>query len=602
MRVRIHFSKGFFPLLLSSLLMTLCLTGCAQDSNILDNEKSRQLEFSVTTHGWSNSNSFSNYKKDSRATPISGSTFDTSNSFNVIADINKGSNWTMEVKNETVSYSTANNIWQTIDTHYWPGSGSTVDFYAYYPTSISGSITHNAGSVPVLSYTVPDNAANQIDILASSKTGVAGDSYNQTPVDFKHIFAAIQFSIGSNGMPNGTITNITLNNIQYKGTYSLDGTWTPNTTDKKSFSQAVSVSTSTGTAITSGTTTFMMMPQTLGSNAGITITYSNGGTLTKAITGTWEAGKAYTYNLSKTIPIANFDYTGDVQSYTVPLTGTYKIECWGAQGGSTYAPGGKGGYTCGNLRLSKGIPLYIYVGPTTSGISPVFNCGSSASTGSSDVYVSPGGGATDVRLQNGDWNDFNSLKSRIIVAAGGGGGVVYSSSPQIVGGYAGGLQAGPVKYVYYLGAGSCPVFDSKNGVTVQTSTNGPIKDLSEEGYSNNNGKLVTSTYSIFGNYNNPPVGCGSGYYGGISYGEGCTVYNGMGGSSFISGYIGCNAIKESSTVDNIVHTGLPDHYSGYIFANSIMIAGNAQMPSPRGSTETGHTGNGYARITFVSAN
>ena len=556
------------------------------------------MNFSVTTLGWNNS---SNSKKNSRATPITGTKFGTSNSFNVIADVNKGGNWSTEVNNETASYSTENKIWQTSSaTHYWPGSGSTVNFYAYYPTSISSDITHTTGSTPTMSYTVPDNATDQIDILAFSKAGVAGDSYNQTPVDFKHIFAAVQFSVGSNGMPSGTITGVTLNNIQYKGTYSLDGTWTPNTTDKKSFSQTVSVPTSTGTAITSGTTIFMMMPQIL-DNASVTVTYSNGGKLSQSITGTWSAGKMYTYNISKTISVANFDYTGNVQTYTVPLTGTYKIECWGAQGGSTYAPGGKGGYTCGNLRLSKGIPLYIYVGPTTSGISPVFNCGSSASTGGSAVYVSPGGGATDVRLQNGDWNDFNSLKSRIIVAAGGGGGAVYSNSPQIAGGYAGGLQAGPVKYVYYLG-GSCPVFDSKNGVTVQTSTNGPIKDLSEEGYSNNNDKLVTSTYSIFGNYNNPPAGCGSGYYGGISYGEGCTVYNGMGGSSFISGYPGCNAISESSTSTNIIHTGSPDHYSGYVFSNMQMIAGDSSMPAPSDGTETGHTGNGYARITFVSAN
>ena len=116
-----------------------------------------------------------------------------------------------------------NNIWQTSATHYWPGTRSTVDFYAYYPTSISGSITHTTGSAPVLSYNVPDNAADQIDILASSKTGVAGDSYNQIPVDFKHIFAAVQFSVGNSGMPSGTITKVTLNNIQYKGTYNLDG-------------------------------------------------------------------------------------------------------------------------------------------------------------------------------------------------------------------------------------------------------------------------------------------------------------------------------------------------------------------------------------------
>ena len=296
MKVRISFSKGFFPLPISFLIIIFCLAGCAQDSNILDNGQSQQLEFSVSTHSWNNSNSRpSNSKKDSRATPIS--TFDTSNSFNVIADINKGSNWTTEVKNETVSYSTANNIWQTTATHYWPGTNSTVNFYAYYPTSISSSITHNAGSAPVLSYTVPDNAADQIDILTSSKTGVVGDSYTQTPVDFKHIFAAVNFQVGSTGLPNGTITKVTLSNIQYKGAYSLDGTWTPDITDTKSFSQVVSIPTSTGASITSEATTFMMMPQTLSNDASITVTYSNVSTLAKAITGTWEAGNTYTYNL-----------------------------------------------------------------------------------------------------------------------------------------------------------------------------------------------------------------------------------------------------------------------------------------------------------------
>ncbi|MFR6022533.1 MAG: glycine rich domain-containing protein [Clostridia bacterium] len=30
-----------------------------------------------------------------------------------------------------------------------------------------------------------------------------------------------------------------------------------------------------------------------------------------------------------------------------------------------------------------------------------------------------GGGATDIRLVSGEWNDFESLKSRIMVAGGG---------------------------------------------------------------------------------------------------------------------------------------------------------------------------------------
>ena len=99
-------AKASIPLLFSSLIV-LCLVGCAEDSNILDNEQSRQLGFSVTTHGWNNSNSSSSDSKpDSRATPISGNTFDTSKSFNVIADVNKGGNWSTEINNETASYST----------------------------------------------------------------------------------------------------------------------------------------------------------------------------------------------------------------------------------------------------------------------------------------------------------------------------------------------------------------------------------------------------------------------------------------------------------------------------------------------------------------
>lgn len=34
----------------------------------------------------------------------------------------------------------------------------------------------------------------------------------------------------------------------------------------------------------------------------------------------------------KTGDILNFDYTGTVQTVTLPK-GTYKLECWGAQGG-----------------------------------------------------------------------------------------------------------------------------------------------------------------------------------------------------------------------------------------------------------------------------
>ena len=311
MKGRIHFSKGFFPLLFSSLIIFF-FAGCAEDNRILDNGKSRQLEFSVTTHGWNNSNSSnksSDQKVFSRATPISGSTFYTSKSFNVIADVNKGSDWSTEVDNETASYSTANNIWQTSATHYWPGSGSTVNFYAYYPTSIFGSITHAAGSAPVLSYTVPDNAAEQIDILASSKADVAGDSYNQTPVDFKHIFAAVQFQVGSSGLPSGTISSITISGIKNSGTYTFGSGWTLNS-DTKAFtiSPSTTINGTSGESITTGTYTLMMIPQVF-SNTAIILKYNTGTEYTQTISGTWAAGSTYIYNLSNPVIIGDYYYS-----------------------------------------------------------------------------------------------------------------------------------------------------------------------------------------------------------------------------------------------------------------------------------------------------
>ena len=548
MRVIISLDKSFYLLLLSSLLMVLCLAGCGEDSSILDNGQSRQLEFSVITHNWSdfaNSNKSSDQKVPSRATPISGNTFDTSKSFNVIADVNKGSNWSAEVKNEIASYSTENNIWQTSATHYWPGTGSVVNFYAYYPTSISSKVTHNAGSAPVLSYTVPDHATDQIDILASSKTGVAGDSYNQTPVDFKHIFAAVQFRVGSSGMINGTITKISLNGIQNTGSYSFTSGWTPQTSSTTTYTKNVSVASDAGTEIVSGNDPFLVMPQTL-SNASFTVTYSGGATLTKSLSGIWEAGKVYDYNINSSFSATqDFSYTGDVQSYTVPFTGTYKLEVWGAQGQFSiadsvrFAAGGLGAQSSGIINLTKGQSIYIAVGGQGANTDLTdrdggYNGGGNATwdhhyndPGGSESCGS-GGGCTSITLTNrGTLDNFSNFKSEVLIVAGGGGGGCWHTN-----GGAGGGTSG--------GAGG----DSTIIGGTQTT-----------GYAFGHGQPGTTTTD---DASDGRPGGGGGWYGG--YSKGCDTTSGAGGSGYIGG------------VTN-------------------------------GSMQNGvRSGNGYAKITFVSAN
>ncbi|WP_189342884.1 HYR domain-containing protein, partial [Ulvibacter litoralis] len=109
-----------------------------------------------------------------------------------------------------------------------------------------------------------------------------------------------------------------------------------------------------------------------------------------------------------------FNYTGSVQTYTVPAGVTeINIEAYGAQGeDNATASGGLGGFISGDLSVTPGEVLSIYVGGQDG-----FNGGGTEGTGSAMPGYNGvnGGGASDVR-QNG-----TSLTDRIIVAGGGGG-------------------------------------------------------------------------------------------------------------------------------------------------------------------------------------
>ena len=292
---------------------------------------------------------------------------------------------------------------------------------------------------------------------------------------------------------------------------------------------------------------------------------------------------------NKAHPDVAYDYTGNVQEYVVPVTGSYQIELWGAQGGPSDAnPGGKGAYTKGIISLTEGTKLYIYVGNT--GNKPdnkenPFNGGGKPDTkgsfsGSYNGDYS-GGGATDVRILNGAWDDLASLSSRIMVAAGGGGG---NNGDGSSGGPGGTLN------------GETTVdLNSGRNVTVPTQTTG---------YEFGRGQ-GSGTYPSDGGADTGAGG--GGYYGG--YRGLSTNSGGSGGSSYISGYLGSIAIKGESDISpkEGCSNGTNDiecsyHYSGLIFTDSEMIAGNGEMPTyDESGVMTGNSGNGYAKITKVDS-
>ena len=61
--------------------------------------------------------------------------------------------------------------------------------------------------------------------------------------------------------------------------------------------------------------------------------------------------------------VYEFPYTGNIVEFTVPTTGTYKIEAWGAMsGGGTTLMGPKGAYSKSFVLLSKDERIKILVG------------------------------------------------------------------------------------------------------------------------------------------------------------------------------------------------------------------------------------------------
>lgn len=279
-------------------------------------------------------------------------------------------------------------------------------------------------------------------------------------------------------------------------------------------------------------------------------------------------------------------YVGNYQTLFF-LSGSYRLECWGGAGGyglgsgSPAYRGGYGGYTRGDICIENERPFYIYVG--SRGLNGVYHNIAAASWNgggrgdwdhSDDESGAAGGGATDVRLVSGAWNDFGSLKSRIMVAAGGGGGA------EANGAAGGGL----------------------NGYASPYSTGG----TQTSGYSFGRG-----CDAVYRHTNVTVGGGGGGYYGGYANSSGAAYTygaSGAGGSSFISGHNGCNAIKATSTASSIVHTGNPYHYSGFYFTDTKLIDGGGYswtnvkgsstgMPSPTAAGNiTGNTGNGYFRV------
>ena len=263
----------------------------------------------------------------------------------------------------------------------------------------------------------------------------------------------------------------------------------------------------------------------------------------------------------------DFTYANN-NMYNVTLEpGNYKLEVWGASGGGSnnsynYDYGGPGGYSVGTISITEPTQLFVVVGGQgTKGTSSGTYAGGYNGGGSGNYYSGGGGGATHIGLKTGLLTTYSSdYQTKLIMVAGAGGGAqAYGGSQnQSVGGAGGGTS----------------------GIAGGTNSNWGYQSYSS-------GPGTQSTYGTNSNttgWNGSNCGFGRGmdYY---------SNYIGGGGAGFYGGACGC------------YYGGSGAGGSGYVntakLTNAQTIAGNQQFPSTSGSTETGHLGNGYARITAV---
>jgi len=199
--------------------------------------------------------------------------------------------------------------------------------------------------------------------------------------------------------------------------------------------------------------------------------------------------------------LLNFSYTGAAQTFTVPCgVSSVTLSVWAAQGGNS--GGGLGGYATGNLAVTPGEILYVYVGQQGSGSGSPETFGGG---GNSGFYSrGSGGGASDIRVGG------TNIGNRVIVA-GGGGGANSDGGGGAMGGYGGGLTGGNGSDNNSFGA-----TQNSYGTGSCCPCNAPTQGNGQDGYCGGcNGS-----------------GGGGGYYGGGA----CT--QGGGGSGYIGGVTG----------------------------------------------------------------
>lgn len=233
-----------------------------------------------------------------------------------------------------------------------------------------------------------------------------------------------------------------------------------------------------------------------------------------------------------------------IQLWTVPKSGTYRIETYGAQGGkganSAGKQGGKGANIAGTFTLSKGTTLNIVVGQ--EGLQGLGNANCNASGGGGS-FVYEGGIGSD----------------GLLMAAGGGGGGSSANYVSNVLGDANVSENGNSAYGLYAGKGGLSGQGGSGGTDSRTYAGGGGSGWESPG---GNGNSTSGGNQWEGGNNIAHNSVGGGFGGGGDVGDnrinyhhgagGGGGYSGGGGSHYTGGGGGAGSYNSGDNQDNSV--------------------------------------------------
>lgn len=210
------------------------------------------------------------------------------------------------------------------DPDRWPSSVTNDQDITFYAYNVGHDKDNNLNKFyprdevspePYISFTVPENASTQTDLLVAKTTTSYNAHQGQVSLTFDHACAAVNFTVAISpklyaklGNSNLTVKSIILENVIKEGDFFFSNGWTlENATDKNTtfYTLTTAETTSVGTEeqpLLNGTNLFLI-PQTLGSGAQFTITYTLAGdseskTTSISLAGeTWQAGYQYTMSI-----------------------------------------------------------------------------------------------------------------------------------------------------------------------------------------------------------------------------------------------------------------------------------------------------------------